>query len=72
MTDHTAQPSRRPLLRVTTRTAEIIRRCYPGQRPEDVMDRAMRMLATADGKLTPDGRIKRDIRGRVPRQGRRP
>lgn len=37
---------------------EILTRCYRGQRKRDVIARAVRMLATADGHLTPDGRIK--------------
>lgn len=60
-----------PLVRVKTGTAEILTRCYPGERPEDVLARALRMLATADGHLTPDGRIKRGPGGR-PEVGRRP
>ncbi|MBA2951625.1 hypothetical protein [Streptomyces himalayensis] len=49
----------RPLrLAVTARTAEVLRRCYRGQDPAAVLERATRMLATADGHLTPDGRIK--------------
>jgi hypothetical protein len=51
-------PPRPPLVRVTTRTAELLRRCYRGQRPDDVIDRALRMLATADGLLDAGGRIK--------------
>jgi hypothetical protein len=47
----------------------VLRRCYPGQRPEDVIDQALRLKATADGHLTPDGRIKRRG-GRTP--GRQP
>jgi hypothetical protein len=38
--------------------AEILARCYRGQRKRDVIARAVRMLAQADGHLTPDGRIK--------------
>jgi hypothetical protein len=37
---------------------EILTRCYKGERKRDVIARAVRMLATADGHLTPDGRIK--------------
>ena len=33
-------------------------RCYRGQRKRDVIARAVRMLADADGHLNPDGRIK--------------
>jgi hypothetical protein len=39
--------------------AAILRHGYPGQIPAAVIERALRMLATADGHLTPDGRIKR-------------
>jgi hypothetical protein len=42
----------------TPRTAEILRRCYRGERPEAVLERAARMLANADGHLTTSGRIK--------------
>lgn len=49
--------------------AAVLRRCYPGQIPAAVIERALRMLATADGKLQANGRIKRGG-GRMP--GRRP
>jgi hypothetical protein len=62
-------PSRPPLVRVTARTADILRRCYRGELPADVLERAAVMLATADGHLDAAGRIKRGG-GRVP--GRRP
>lgn len=39
-------------------TATILNRCYRGQRKRDIIARAIRMLANADGHLTPDGRIK--------------
>ncbi|WP_442803626.1 hypothetical protein OG411_29845 [Streptomyces pseudogriseolus] len=66
----TAPAPRRPLVRISARTAEILRRCCPGQRPDDVLDRAMRMLATADGHLRPDGRIKTRGPGRrLPGEG---
>ncbi|MFG3585067.1 hypothetical protein [Streptomyces sp. NPDC047990] len=45
-------------------TAEILARCYRGELKRDVLARAVRMLADADGHLTPDGRIKRGIGGR--------
>lgn len=52
-------PSPRPMrLAATPRTADILRRCYRGEQPADVVERALRMLATADGHLTPDGRIR--------------
>jgi hypothetical protein len=38
--------------------ADILARCYRGQHKREVIARAVRMLATADGYLTPDGRIK--------------
>jgi hypothetical protein len=38
--------------------AEILARCYRGERKRAVIARAVRMLATADGHLRPDGRIK--------------
>ncbi len=31
--------------------------CYKGERPIAVLQRAMRMLAMADGHLTPNGRV---------------
>ncbi|WP_385618609.1 hypothetical protein PXH67_06405 [Streptomyces sp. P8-A8] len=52
-------PAPRPMRLVTTpRTAEILRRCYRGERPEAVLERAARMLTQADGHLTTSGRIK--------------
>lgn len=39
--------------------AEILTRCYRGERKRAVIARAVRMLASADGHLTPNGRIKR-------------
>ncbi|MET8404476.1 hypothetical protein [Streptomyces sp900116325] len=52
-------PPPRPMrLTTTPRTAEILRRCYRGERPEKVLERAARMLADADGHLTTSGRIK--------------
>lgn len=42
--------------------AAVLRRCYPGQVPAAVLERALRMLADADGHLEPDGRIKRGSR----------
>jgi tellurite resistance protein len=46
------------LVRVTARTADILRRCYRGEIPADVLERAAVMLATADGHLDAGGRIK--------------
>ncbi len=52
-------PVRRlPLLRPTARMWQILRRCYRGQEPGDVLERALVMLATADGHLDTGGRIK--------------
>ncbi|GGV46046.1 hypothetical protein [Streptomyces spectabilis] len=39
-------------------TAEILARCYRGQAKRDVIARAVRLLAAADGHLDPSGRIK--------------
>jgi len=50
--------------------ATILRHSYPGQIPAAVLERALRMLATADGHLHPDGRIKTGPGERTP--GRRP
>ena len=44
--------------------AEILARCYRGEKKRAVLARAVRMLATADGHLTPDGRIKNQIGAR--------
>lgn len=44
--------------------AEILARCYRTERKREVIARAVRMLATADGHLTPDGRIKSQIAAR--------
>jgi hypothetical protein len=49
---------------VDPQTAEILTRCYRGQIPADVLARAVRMLATADGHLDAGGRIKRGAGGR--------
>jgi len=45
-------------------TAEILARCYRSERKRDVIARAVRLLAGADGHLTPDGRIKNQIGAR--------
>lgn len=37
---------------------EILTRCYPGQPKRDVIGRAVKLLADADGHLDPSGRIK--------------
>lgn len=38
--------------------AEILTRCYRGEPKREVIERAVRMLANADGHLTAAGRIK--------------
>lgn len=53
----TIQP-RPPLVRVTTRTADILRRCYRGELPPEVLEQALLLKATADGHLDAGGRIK--------------
>ncbi|MEV6737911.1 hypothetical protein AB0N14_13650 [Streptomyces sp. NPDC051104] len=50
--------ARRPLVRVTARTVDILRRCYRGEIPEDVLEQAAVLKATADGLLGADGRPK--------------
>ncbi|MEV5944655.1 hypothetical protein [Streptomyces sp. NPDC051994] len=60
----TAPHPLRPTL--TDQTAVILRRCYRYEPPADVLARALRLLATADGHLDPAGRI---VTG--PRTGRR-
>ncbi|WP_328313122.1 hypothetical protein OG432_24585 [Streptomyces sp. NBC_00442] len=44
-------------------TAEVLRRCYRYESPADVLARALRLLATADGHLDPAGRIVAGRRG---------
>lgn len=39
-------------------STRVLRRCYPGQVPATVLERALRMLATADGHLDTAGQIK--------------
>lgn len=58
-------PPRQP---VTTWTLAVLRRCYRGEKPEDVLQRALRMLANADGHLAADGRIKTRNSGPGPRR----
>lgn len=62
------RPPTPPRLPVTAWTLAVLRRCYRGEKPEDVLQRAMRMLADADGHLTPDGRIKTRNSGTGPRR----
>ncbi|WP_432077785.1 hypothetical protein [Streptomyces sp. YPW6] len=48
----------RPLtVRLNPGTSRLLR-LYRGQSPATVLDRAMRLLATADGHLDPAGNIK--------------
>lgn len=56
------RPSARWRLTVSEWTTTILRRCYKGQRPEDVVDQVMRLKATADGHLDAGGRIKQGRR----------
>ncbi|WHM30258.1 hypothetical protein OH540_09505 [Streptomyces sp. BPPL-273] len=53
----------------SARVWQILRRCYPGQPPAAVLERALIMLAIADGHLTPSGQLKAGVGGRTP--GRR-
>ncbi|MFD5221419.1 hypothetical protein ACFWMH_27640 [Streptomyces tendae] len=48
----------------SARVWQILRRCYPGQSPAAVLERALITLATADGHLTPGGQMKTGIGGR--------
>jgi hypothetical protein len=45
--------------------AEILARCYRGERKRAVIARAVRLLAAADGHLDAAGRIKRGVGGRT-------
>lgn len=45
--------------------AEILARCYRGERKRAVIARAVRLLAAADGYLDAGGRIKRGVGGRA-------
>ncbi|MFG3127411.1 hypothetical protein ACGFZU_06880 [Streptomyces tendae] len=58
-----------PHVQPTARMWQILRRCYPGQSPVAVLERALVMLATADGHLTPGGQLKTGAGGRI--EGRR-
>ncbi len=53
-----------PVVHLDPAITEILTRCYRGERKRDVIARAVRMLATADGHLTPDGRIKNQLGAR--------
>lgn len=54
----TAASPRPPLVRVTSRTADILRRCYRGELPADVLEAALVLRATADGHLDAGGKVK--------------
>ena len=54
----TSTRRRVPALHPTERAWAILKRCYRGQPPADVLERALVMLATADGHLDTAGRIK--------------
>lgn len=58
-----------PVVQPSARMWQILRRCYPGQSPVAVLERALIMLATADGNLTPSGQLKTGVGGRI--EGRR-
>ncbi|MFH8531563.1 hypothetical protein ACH4GE_24470 [Streptomyces tendae] len=53
-----------PPVQPSARVWQILRRCYPGQNPAAVLERALIMLATADGNLTPGGQLKTGVGGR--------
>ncbi|MGW0780373.1 hypothetical protein [Streptomyces sp. NPDC002913] len=60
-------PTPRPMrLAATDWTAAVLRRCYPGQDPARVLERALRMLATADGHLDTTGRPRAGRNGSTP------
>lgn len=46
----------------------ILNRCYRGERNRDVIARAVRLLAEADGHLRPDGTPKAGYGGRTGRR----
>lgn len=50
--------ARPPLVRITPRTAAILRRCYRGEIPAAVLEQAAVLKATADGLLDANGRPK--------------
>lgn len=54
----TTSPPRPPLVRVTSRTADILRRCYRGEPAADVIEAALVLRATADGHLDAGGKVK--------------
>lgn len=51
-------PSRGYRVTLSAWCTALLRRCYPGQVPATVVERALKMLATADGHTDPGGRIK--------------
>jgi len=53
----TGRPSL-PLLQPTLRMWQILRRCYRGENPVEVLGRALDLLATADGHLGANGQPK--------------
>jgi hypothetical protein len=55
-------PPRPMRLAVTPRTADILRRCYRGELPPEVLEQALLLKATADGHLDASGRIKNGVR----------
>jgi hypothetical protein len=59
-----------PVVQPSARVWQILRRCYPGQNPAAVLERALNLLATADGHLGAGGEIKAGVGGRP--TGRQP
>ena len=58
-------PTPRPMrLAASTWTATVLRRCYRGEDPADVLERGLRMLAQADGHLDTRGQLKAGGNGR--------
>ena len=57
-----------PHVQPSARMWQILRHCYPGQNPVAVLERALIMLATADGNLTPGGQLKTGVGGRIARR----
>lgn len=49
---------------VSERSREILKRCYRSEPDDDVVERALNMLAGADGHLHPNGQIKTGAGGR--------
>ncbi|WP_255951588.1 hypothetical protein [Streptomyces odontomachi] len=59
MTETPAPVLPRPMRVLLAPQTVVLLRLYPGERYEDVLARAMRMLATADGLVDTTGRPKR-------------